>query len=129
MVNPLTDLRTEIADALTAAGIKAVEYVQENIVPPVAVVVPATPYITTPEGRNPFGEYNVNIHVLVIGGKGTNRTSATKIDSMIVDVLDALDDWEITEVTAPQEMSLKGTPFMGAVVTLEQNTKLDKEVM
>lgn len=127
--NPLTSIREEIKDVLTEAGIKAVEYVQENIIPPVAVVVPATPYVTMPEGKNPFGEYSVNMQILLIAGKGTNKTSANKIDSMIVDVLDALDDWDITEVTAPQEMSLKGVPYMGAVVTLEQNTKLDKEVI
>lgn len=129
MVNPLTSLREEIVDVLTEAGIKASEYVQENIVPPVAVVIPATPYITLPEGKNPFGEYNVNMQILLIAGKGTNKTAANKIDSMIVDVLDALEDWDITEVTAPQEVRLKGTPFMGAVVTLEQNTKLEKEVI
>lgn len=125
-MNALTDLRTEITDALTEAGIKAAEYVQESIVPPVAVVIPADPYITLPGGKHPFGEYNVSINVLIIGGKGTNRTSARKIDSMIISVLDALDDWDITEVTAPQEMNLKGIVFMGAVVTLETNTKLDK---
>lgn len=129
MVNPLTNIREEITDALTEAGIKAIEYVKENIVPPVAVVIPATPYVTLPEGKNPFGEYNINIMILLIAGKGTNKGTAEKIDSMIVDVLDALDDWDITEVTAPQEMNLKGTPYMGAVVTLEQNTKLEKEVM
>ena len=130
MVNPLTSIREEIKDVLTAAGIKAAEYVQENIVPPVAVIVPASPYVTLPEGRNPYGSpYTVNMQILIIAGKGTNKTSANKIDSMIVDVIDALDDWDITEVTAPQEMSLKGIPYMGAVVTLEHNTKLEKEVM
>lgn len=130
MVNVLTTLREDISDALTEAGIKAVEYVQENIVPPVAVVVPADPYVTLPEGRNPYGSpYSVKMQILVIAGKGTNKTTANKIDSMIVDVLDALDDWDITEVTAPQEVRLKGVPYMGAVVTLESNTKLEKEVM
>lgn len=130
MVNTLTSMREDVKADLEAVGLKAVEYVQENIVPPVCVVVPANPYITTPEG-NAFGsQYSVGMHVLVIGAKGTNKTAATKIDSMVVEVVNALDDdWDITEVTAPQEMTLKGTPYIGAVVTLETNTKLEKEVI
>lgn len=128
MVNTLSSIREDIRDVLTEAGIKAVEYVQENIVPPVAVIVPATPYVTTPEGTNPFGHYTVSVSILLIAGKGTNRTAAAKIDSMIVECINALDDdWDIAEVTAPQEMNLKGIKFMGAVVTLETDTKLEKE--
>jgi len=128
-VNTLTDLREQVKDTLTAEGIKAVDYVQENIIPPVCVVVPANPYITLPEGNSFATNYSVGLHVLIIGGRGTNKTAATQIDSMIVNVIDALDDdWDITEVSAPQEMTLKGTSYMGAVVTLETNTDVRKEV-
>lgn len=130
MVNTLTTIRTDVKAALDLAGLKATEYVNENIVPPVCVVVPANPYITMPEGQNPFGQYSVGIHVLVIGGKGTNKTAASQIDSLLCTVIDTLEeDWDITEVTAPQEMSLKGIAYIGAVVTLETNTKIEKEVI
>lgn len=130
VLNTLTSLRTDVKNALTANGIKAVEYVQENLVPPVCVVIPASPYITTPEGQNPFGHYSVGIHVLVIGGKATNKTAAENIDSAIVNVLDALDDeWDVTEVTQPMEMTLKNVQYIGAAVTLETNTKIIKEVI
>ena len=129
-MNTLTSMREDVVNALKAEDLKAVEYVQENIVPPVCVVVPANPYITTPDGNTFGNQYSVGMHVLVIGAKGTNKTAATKIDSMVVDVVNALDDdWDITEVTAPQEMTLKGISYIGAVVTLETNTKLEKEVI
>ena len=128
-MNTLTSMREDVKAALEAEDLKAVEYVQENIVPPVCVVVPANPYVTTPDGNTFGNQYSVGMHVLVIGAKGTNKTAATKIDSMLTDVINALDDWDITEVTAPQEMTLKGVSYIGAVVTLETNTKLEKEVI
>lgn len=129
-MNTLTSLRSDVKDALLAADLKAVEYVNETVIPPVCVVVPANPYITTPEGQNPFGHYAVTLHVLVIGGKGTSKTAATQIDSMVVNVVDTLDeDWDVTEVSAPSEMSLKGITYIGAVVTLATNTKFEKEVI
>lgn len=124
MVNELTSIRTDVATTLEAVGIKAVEYARENVVPPVCVVVPGTPYVQLEEG-NRFGMYTVSITVLIIAGKGTNKASATAVDSMIIEVVNALDDdWDITEVTAPQEMSIGNTTYLGAVVALETNTKL-----
>lgn len=131
MVNVLTDLRTDVKDALTAAGLKAVEHVVDNATPPVCVVVPGSPYVFKSEG-NRFGEYTVSVIVLIIGGKGTNKTTALRVDSMVVDVLDALDelnDWDITDVTAHQEMTLKGVPYLGAAVALETTSRIEKEVM
>lgn len=130
MVNTLTDLRTQVKDALTAAGIKTAEYVQENIVPPIVVVVPASPYITLPTDNRFATHYTVALNLLVIGGKGTNKAASTNLDLMLVSVLEALeDDWDITEVSGIQEMNLKGNPFLGAVVTLEVETTLNKEVI
>lgn len=130
VLSTLLDLRTSISTTLNNAGIKAVEYVQENVVPPVCVVVPGDPYISVDSELNKFGQYEVTFSVLVIGGKGTNKSAADKLDLTIVNVVDTLDvDWEVTEVSAPQEMTLKGLPFLGVVVTLKTNTKLIKEVM
>lgn len=129
-MNTLTSIREEVKDALKEEGYNAAEYVAENIVPPVCIVVPSDSYITTPVGQNPFGHYSVTLQVLLIGGKGTNKTAAEKIDSMIIGVVDTLDEqWDVTEVTAPQNMNLKGINYIGAVVTLVVNTKLTKEVI
>lgn len=131
MVNTLTQVRTDVADALTAAGLKAYEYVQESFTPPACIVLPDNNYVTQPVGQNPYSKpYSVNLQVLVIGGKGTNKTAASQIDSMLVDVINALDeDWDITEVLAPQEVSLKGVTYLGALVTLATNTNIEKEVI
>lgn len=131
MVNTLTDMRTEISNVLKAAGIKSVDYVSEQIIPPVAIVVPADPYISTPVGVNPFNApYAVNLQILLLGPKATSKGAATQMDELIVSCLDALDDYDITEVTAPGEVTIKGgSVYSGAVLTLNQNTNITKEVI
>lgn len=128
VLSTLTGLREEIVDAINAAGIKAIHYVGENIVPPVAIVVPNEPYVSAPVGENTFRKpFSVSLQVLLIGPKATNKGIAERMDQMIETVLDALEDWDITEVTAPGETSIKGVVYGGAVVTLVQNISLDKE--
>ena len=131
MVNELTQARQDIATAINDAGLKAYDYVQESFTPPACIVVPDNPFITAPVGDNPFRQpYSVAMQVVLIGGKGTNQKTATQIDSMIVNVIDALDeDWDITEVGAPQEVSLKGVAYLGALITLKKNTSITKEVI
>ena len=131
MVNTLTDARNRVSDALMAAGLKAYDYISESFTTPACFVLPDSPYVTGPVGSNPFGNpYSIRMQVLVVGGKGTNKTAAEQIDSMLVSVIDALDeDWEITEVQAPQEVTVKTSQYLGALVLLEQNTHLEKEVM
>lgn len=118
----LTEMRTQVVTDLETAGINAIEYVKETILPPVAVVVPADPYI---EPGDVFGMHVVFLHVLLIGGKGTSNTAAKNIDSMIEDVISALDDWDLTEVTQPGEVTLKGNQYLGAVINIQQDIKFE----
>lgn len=130
VLNTITELRKSVEDALTAAGIKAADYTVSNITPPVAFVIPAQPYLSTPTDSNPFGEpYSVNLQILIVGSKGNDKSAAERIDQTIEGVISALDeDWDITEVGAPTEVTLKQNTYMGALVTLSINTSL-KEVI
>lgn len=117
----LTALRTEVADALNAASIKAIEYVGEQITPPAVVVLPAAPYMVPSQH---FGHFDVNISLLVVAGKGTSKASANALDSMIEQVIEALDDWDLTEVSQPGQVNLNGSNFLGAVISIEQTIKI-----
>jgi len=130
--NTLTQARTDVAQALEAAGLKATDYTQEKLFPPVCVVVPDEDYVSQPVGSNPFKKpYSVNMRVLVLSGKGTNKGQAEQIDSMLTDVITALeDDWEITAISAPENVSVNGTTgYLGAVVSITNFTEIDKEVI
>lgn len=121
MVN-LEGIRAEVVAALSAADIKAVDYIGETMTPPVAAVVPGDPYLDS-EGAT-FGHTNVNLLILLIGGKGTNKAAASQIDSLIATALDALDDWDITEVAQPGLVNLNGSNYLGSVITISSETKL-----
>lgn len=121
MVN-LEAIRADVVALLTAADIKAVDYIGETMTPPVAAVIPGDPYLDT-EGAV-FGHANVNLLVLLIGGKGTNKAAASQIDSLIAKAIDALDDWDITEVAQPGQVNLNGSNYLGSVITISTETKL-----
>lgn len=120
----LAQLRADVATALTTAGLTAIDYVAETIVPPVAVVVPSDPYVTDEDV--PFGHVNVNLSILVIGGKGTNKAAASQIDSLIAQAFVALltAGYDVTEVSPPGQVNLNGQSFLGAVIDLSETVKL-----
>lgn len=124
MVNVLTTLRTDITTALEAAGLKSAEYVAETVTPPLAVVVPGDRYVGQPEGQTPFGHYDVNLQVLLIAGKGTNKASAEWVDNAVVTAIGALDEWDVTDVSQPGQVQLNGHTYLGVVLSIEQTVRL-----
>ncbi len=131
MVNSLTQARTDVADALNAAGLKAIDYVGESVFAPVCVVVPNADYVAQPVGTNPFKKpYSINLQILVLAGKGTNKGTAAQLDQMLTEVIEALeDDWEITAISEPSEANVKGVSHLGAVVSITTNSEINKEVI
>jgi len=122
----LTESRTEVVEALAAAGLKAAEYVAETVSPPLAVVVPGEPYVSTPAGSVPFGHYQINLSVLLIAGKGTNKATAEWIDTAVLTVIDALDDtdFDLTEVSQPGQVQLNGSTYLGVVLSIVLTARL-----
>lgn len=125
----LNSLRAEVKQVLEGAGIRAIEYAENKVVPPIAVVVPDEPYIVRPEASraNTFGEFNVGIRVLLIAGKGTSKVQANELDSMIEKAVVALEDFDVVEVTAPGETVLNGVSHFGSIISIEATLKFEEE--
>ena len=121
----LTQLRTEVAAALTGAGIRAVEYVGETITPPCAVVVPGQPYLVWPTRTNgiPFGHVQVNVDVLLLVAPEAAKSAASRIDQLVEDALGALDEHDVVSASRPGEVTLRGTKLVGAALTIQQITE------
>ena len=130
MVNVLTTTRQAIADALQAAGITSLPWVPENLNPPVALVSSAPEYVATPIGDNPFrARHSVNLQVLLLAGSHMNESVLEEADDLIVTAIDALDDWDVTEVTAPFEFTTEdGYVYTAALLTVVTNTTIEKDV-
>ena len=127
MVSELTTMRQAVRDALRGANLNAESYMVDRIYPPTCIVLPADPYIALPIGQNPLRQaYSVGMRVVIIGGNGLNEAAAEEIDLMIQKAVLALeDDWEITGVSEPTQLSIRGTDYVGSVITLETNTNLE----
>ena len=123
MVSVLEQTRVDVVDALKGAGLNAAQYVGELVQPPIALVMPDQPYVTTTGVR--FGNVRVNLSVLLIGGMGTNRSAANALDLMVEKAYAAMaDNWDVTEVSQPGEVTLNGNSWLGAVVSITTETKL-----
>lgn len=130
VTNILTATRQAVVDALEAGGIPSSSWVPNNLNPPVALVGSAPEYVATPEGDNPFGlPYSINLQVLLLAGSDMNETALEETDELIVNALDALDDWDVTEVTAPfQFRTTDGYTFTAAMLTITTNTNIERMV-
>lgn len=119
----LTDLRKEVVDALNDGGIVAVHFVEEVNNPPIALVVPDSPYLDQVETA--FGEWNVNLSVVLAAASGTNETVTFDVDELIEKAIGILKEagWDVTEVSQPGTVTVNGSPFVGAVLTLQTQTR------
>lgn len=126
-MNALTEVRTDIANLLSEAGIRAVDFNETRIVPPLAVVIPSDEYITAKEG-NVYGHYNISIQVLILGPKATEKVASTKMDELIITAIGALDDHvDIINVSAPGEARLNDTNYFGSIIDIEVQLKFGKD--
>ena len=129
MVNPLSELRHDIANALSEAGIRAVDFAESKLSPPLAVVVPDDNYIVLQAGTSQFGEYSVSVQVMILGpAKSSNKAAADMMDEMILTAIRALDeDFDIVNVSAPGEASLNGNTYYGSIIQIEAQIKLGED--
>lgn len=128
-MNALSTARQGVADSLVAAGLKAASYVAETVNPPIAVVVPDDPYVNDEDSLAvPFGHSTVNLSVLLIGGKGTNKAAAEQIDEMVCVAFSALradTSWSVEAVSSPGQVNLNGHNYLGAVISIQRTMKLE----
>lgn len=79
----INDARDELFTALGGAGLVAIGWERKNFVPPVAIVVPAEPFIDT-DGETTFTEpFAVHYVVQLVAGRGTGDTVQDKLAEMI----------------------------------------------
>ena len=96
-MSTLTDSRKAVADALTSAGIKAFAYAPDQISPPMAIVLPADPYI---EQGPRFGNMTVRFVVTAVTRRAANHKAIEDLDTLIELVVDTLEDWDVETVSA-----------------------------
>lgn len=119
--NSLTDVREQLANALTSAGFRATAEVPQTFSPPLCWVAPRAPYRTA--GQT-FGLKRIRLAVVCLASQGTNAVSLAAVDQLSSDVADAIEAMagfrlDAEEIDAPQLFpSAQGQEFLGAVVNV-----------
>lgn len=115
--------RAAVTADLTAAGIKALDYIGEVITPPCALVVPSEPYVQAPgEGRPiPFRRVGVGLDVLLlVPREGGAKAAADLIDDLIEDAFRALKTKHtLGSVSRPGVVTISGSKYVGSVLSIE----------
>ena len=121
----LSTARQDIKETLELNGIKAVGYNEDNILAPVAIIVPDEMYILPPANKQKMNQLNVGISVLVVASRGLKDKHADELDDLIEKVVLLLDEFmDIDYVTGPGKVSIKSQDHLGAVIHVQYQIKI-----
>lgn len=116
--------RASLLAVLTAAGVRAYSEVPDRGIPPMAIMVPSSAWVT---GGEAFGEFIVSFDVEIIAAAGTNVVISKALDTQVVTVLNAIYNapgMYASEVSQPTSVEIPSGVYLGATITVKQNTKL-----
>ena len=99
MSNPITDARTEVAEALGAiSGLQVFDHIPERMSAPAAVVTPGNPYV---QPGPTLGARLLSLDIRLYADRGTNEVVTKALDELIVNVYDALNPFGVVLVARP----------------------------
>lgn len=113
--------RKAVADLLTAGGVRAVAYVPTKPTPPLAMVVPGSPYLSAAEDFG--GSRTLRLDVwLVIGAAADNAKLSDAVDQRISDALAILEDeWLLDDVQVDQWETADGSKYLVAIIGIRSD--------
>jgi hypothetical protein len=127
MAQTLTELREEVATALTDVEIPATSFIPEQIYPPLAVVGPGTPYLQPKDFKTyDLNQLTVRIEVTLIVALVANDQTTKELDELVVTALKALcktHDWNLENVGEPG--FIQGTNFFGVNITITNRLEVN----
>lgn len=85
----LSELRTALAACMSDAGLPVSETLPGRFTPPIAVLVPGSPYI---DEADTYGAFTVRHDVVVISGIGDNESVTKRLDELIANTVGAVTD-------------------------------------
>lgn len=117
----LIELREELAGLVeTATDIKAVAYLPERPVPPIALISQGSPYIQYEDGNVFNSELMVRLRVDLVVATATNTVSTDKLDEVIELAVSGLlaSDWFVDTVSAPYSLNANNANYLTVTLTV-----------
>lgn len=113
-------LRTDLADALSAAGRVVYSFPKENITPPALVIVPASPYVRPVSIGGLNNRINVRFDVTAVVATSDNQAAIANLETLMLAVFDSLpagasvDAW-----TQPNVTTIGANEMLTSQITVE----------
>jgi len=127
VASALGTARADLGAILTGLGIKVRESPSEgHVSPPAAIVVPATEWVIPNRQLGADLHARVGFGVILITGKVAAGVSLSDLEalleSVIVEVISgAAGQWVIGSVSGPAALTIAGTDYLTATLTLTRN--------
>ncbi len=113
-------LRTDLAEALEAAGRVVYSFPREQITPPALVLVPSSPYVVPVGIGGLNNRINVRFDLTAIVGAADNQAALANIETLMLAVFDLLpagasvDQW-----TQPNVITIGSNEMLTSQITIE----------
>jgi len=117
MTNEITTAKEQFRDALITAGLDAVEYIPERVIPPVVVINSGSPFLVPETLGN---QYTMNMELVLIAGTATNETVTEELETLIEAVLKALPAYAVLQrVDKPFALAINNVEYLSTNVNVE----------
>lgn len=113
--------RDELSLLISNTGTPVFQHIPRAIVPPVVMLEPGTPYI---EEGTTFCDFTVRMNAVVLASQSDNEVATDELDTLICDVLDAVDTWTVDSVEQPSPFEINGATYLGARIRFSTDKTL-----
>lgn len=116
----LVELRSDLADALKAAGRVVYSFPKEQITPPALVLVPSSPYIVPVGIGGLNNRINVRFDITAIVAAADNQAALANLETLMLAVFDTLPAGVSVEAwTQPNVLVIGSNEMLTSQITIE----------
>lgn len=113
-------LRTDLAEALEAAGRVVYSFPREQITPPALVLVPSSPYVVPVGIGGLNNRINVRFDLTAIVGAADNQAALANIETLMLAVFDSLPaGTSVNNWTQPTVITIGSNEMLTSQITIE----------
>lgn len=124
MTNEITASKAELKLDLQNAGLEVLDYVPERVVPPIVIISPGSPYLSTESVGN---DYRLALNLTLVAGTATNEEVTEALDELIADTVSAVADIGyavLKSVNPPFRLAVNTAEYLAAEINLDLSITL-----
>ena len=116
----LVELRSDLADALSAAGRVVYSFPKEQITPPALVLVPSSPYIVPVGIGGLNNRINVRFDLTALVNATDNQAALANLETLMLAVFDSLPaGTSVNNWSQPSVQSVANQELLTSEITIE----------